>query len=75
LRTVDELDAFRSIPGTTLSKYLNRTLSTVDDFLKGLIVGTAISEHVEDSEIEDYISEEVAKRMKDMMIELNDRSS
>lgn len=40
-----ELDQYRSIPGTTLKKYLRRAMASADnrtDFLKGLIAGTAI---------------------------------
>ena len=40
-----ELDEYRSIPGTTLKKYLKRALASSDnrqDFLKGLIAGTAL---------------------------------
>lgn len=73
-RTYNELNGFRTIPGTTIKKYLNRALSTVEsdrrpEFLKGLIVGTAIREQFEATRIDDYISSEVARRLKDLIIE------
>ncbi len=44
---VNEIDHFRSIPGTTLARYLNRVLNTISyeerpAFLKGLMLGVAI---------------------------------
>lgn len=44
---MEELDAYRSIPGTTLTRYIYRILETIeiDDrlaFLKGILVGVAI---------------------------------
>jgi len=43
----DELDSYRTIPGTNLAKYIRRVVVTIDEesrpaFLKGLIVGAAI---------------------------------
>lgn len=46
-RAMDELEAYRSIPGTTLIRFLRRAMASVDEgermaFLKGLVVGAAI---------------------------------
>ncbi len=43
----DELNSYRSIPGTTLFRYLNRIVSTIENedrnvFLKGLMAGMAV---------------------------------
>jgi len=43
----DELNAYRSIPGTTIKRYLNRVISALDEmdrlpFLKGVMMGVAI---------------------------------
>jgi len=43
----DELDSYRSIPGTTISRYVNRIINNIDDrdrsaFLKGMMAGLAI---------------------------------
>jgi len=68
------------VPGTTLRKYLHRTLETVDEdkriaFLKGLIVGTAISQEVDDTDLEDNVDRLVAKRLRELMIDLEGRCS
>lgn len=44
---MDELVAYRSIPGTTLGRYMNRVINALADeerpaFLKGVMVGVAI---------------------------------
>jgi hypothetical protein len=44
---LDELEAYRSIPGTTIGRYMNRVIDTLAEedrapFLKGIIVGMAI---------------------------------
>ncbi len=49
---MDELNAYRSIPGTTLGRYMNRIISTIADeerpaFLKGIMVGVAIRKAVD----------------------------
>lgn len=49
---VDELEACRSIPGTTLARYLNRVLNTIaheerSAFLKGIMLGVAIKKAVD----------------------------
>ena len=43
----DELDAYRSIPGTTISRYVNRIINNIENedrsaFLKGMMAGMAI---------------------------------
>jgi hypothetical protein len=43
----DELDAYRAIPGTTISRYVNRIITNIEKedrsaFLKGLMAGLAI---------------------------------
>lgn len=45
-------DSFRSIPGTTLRRYMNRTIGSIEvegrpAFLKGVILGQAIRQAVE----------------------------
>lgn len=53
LRAVmDELVAYRSIPGTTLGKYMNRVINALIDeerpaFLKGVMIGVAIRRAVD----------------------------
>ncbi len=48
LRAVmDELNSYRSIPGTTIGRYMNRVVNAIADderpaFLKGVLVGVAI---------------------------------
>jgi hypothetical protein len=44
---IDKLIAYRSIPGTTIGRYMNRVISSVEEedrpaFLKGILVGVAI---------------------------------
>jgi hypothetical protein len=46
-RVSDELDSYRSIPGTTISRYMNRIINNIEDkdrsaFLKGMMSGLAI---------------------------------
>lgn len=46
-----ETDQFRAIPGTSLRRYMNRIIETIDEddrtaFLKGIILGVAIREAV-----------------------------
>jgi len=71
-----ELNAYRSISGATLRKYLNRVLDTIEEdhrnaFLKGILIGTALHEHVENYELEEYINVEFTRRLKDILIDLN----
>jgi hypothetical protein len=59
----DELDAYRSIPGTTIKRYLNRVLNTFIEeerpaFLKGIMVGVAIRTAVDAMEEPDLTDEE-----------------
>lgn len=49
---MDELNAYRSIPGTTLGRYINRVINTLaveerPAFLKGMMIGVAIREIVD----------------------------
>ena len=46
-RVSDELDSYRAIPGTTISRYVNRIINNIQDkersaFLKGMMAGLAI---------------------------------
>jgi hypothetical protein len=46
-RVSDELDSYRSIPGTTISRYVYRIINNIEDgdrpaFLKGMMAGLAI---------------------------------
>ena len=71
LAVICELDAYKSIPGTTLRRYVNRVQSSVETdcrlaFLKGVIVGTAICENlaVEEAELDGRIEAEVKRRLQ-----------
>jgi hypothetical protein len=49
---VDELNAYRSIPGTTLARYMNRVINTIacearPAFLKGIMLGVVIRKVVD----------------------------
>jgi hypothetical protein len=44
---IDELNSYRTIPGTTIGRYMNRVISSIEEedrpaFLKGILVGVAI---------------------------------
>lgn len=59
---LDELNAFRTIAGTTLKRYMNRVIETIDEeerhaFLKGIMVGVAIRKAV-DALVEPDLTEE-----------------
>lgn len=59
----DELNAFRSIAGTTLKRYMNRVIETIDEeehhaFLKGIMVGIVIRKAVDALEEPDLTEEE-----------------
>lgn len=59
----DELESFRTIPGTTIKRYMNRIMNTIEEedrqaFLKGIMVGIAIRKTAEESEIPDPTEEE-----------------
>lgn len=53
LRAVmDEVVAYRSIPGTTLGRYMNRVINNLADeerpaFLKGVMIGVAIRKAID----------------------------
>lgn len=75
LQVTYELAAYRSIPGTTLRRYLSRVLSSVEmecrrDFLKGVIVGTAIHGAILDRDIEAEISTIVDRRLEEILRDL-----
>jgi hypothetical protein len=58
-----ELDAYRSIPGTTFERYMNRVIDTLAEedrhpFLKGIIVGMAIRKAADALEEEDQAARE-----------------
>jgi hypothetical protein len=58
-----ELNAYRSIPGTTLKRYLNRVLNSIVEeerpaFLKGIMVGLAVRKAVDAVEEPDLTDEE-----------------
>lgn len=76
LLVMDELDAYRSIPGTTLQRYLNRVQSSVEvdcrlAFLKGVVVGTAIHDNLENRDLERHITAEVNRRLREILDELD----
>jgi len=78
LAAIAELDAYKSIPGTTLRRYVNRVQSSVETdcrpaFLKGVMVGTAISENlvVDRSDIDGRIDAEVKKRLQQILDDLD----
>jgi hypothetical protein len=59
---MDELNSFRSIPGTTVERYVNRVINTIEGedrhtFLKGILVGVVIRKAV-DALTEPDLSEE-----------------
>ena len=77
LAVIFELDAYKSIPGTTLRRYVNRVQSSVEvecrpAFLKGLIVGTGICENlmVDRGDLEGKIEAEVRRRVSEILLEL-----
>ena len=58
-----EIQSFRSIPGTTLRRYMNRIISSIDKedrpaLLKGIILGVAIRKAVESIEERPLTQEE-----------------
>jgi hypothetical protein len=64
-RVMDELNSFRTIPGTTIGRYMNRIISTIEEedrpaFLKGIMVGVVIRKAV-DAMAEPDLTEEEKK--------------
>jgi len=60
----DELNSFRTIPGTTIERYMNRIVNTIEEedrqaFLKGILVGVAIRKAVEAMAQPDQSEEEM----------------
>ena len=65
-----ELDSYRSIPGTTVKRYLNRILQNITEedraaFLKGIMVGVVIRKAA-DSMVEAELTEEEMKEAKEI---------
>ena len=65
-----ELDSYRSIPGTTVKRYLNRILQNITEedreaFLKGIMVGVVIRKAV-DSMVEPELTEEEMRVAKEI---------
>ena len=59
----EELDSFRANPGTTIERYMNGVINTIEEenrhaFLKGILVGVAIRKAVEALEQPDLTEEE-----------------
>jgi hypothetical protein len=59
----DELNSFRSIAGTTLKRYMNRIIETIENeersaFLKGIMVGVVIRKAVDELGEPDLTEEE-----------------
>jgi hypothetical protein len=59
----DELESFRSIAGTTLKRYMNRIIETIENeersaFLKGIMVGVVIRKAVDELGERDLTEEE-----------------
>jgi hypothetical protein len=60
----DELNSFRANPGTTIERYMNRVINTIEEedrhaFLKGILVGVAIRKAVQALELPDPTEEEM----------------
>jgi hypothetical protein len=73
---LDELNSFRTIPGTTIERYMNRIISTIEEearpaFLKGVLVGVVIRRAV-DALSEPKLSDE-EKRISSEIEELRFR--
>lgn len=69
---MDELNAYRSIPGTTISRYMNRAIDALAKeerhaFLKGVLLGIAIRKAADAmtepdlTEVEKRIAREIEK--------------
>lgn len=70
---VYELNSYRTIPGTTLERYINRVVSSIVEderisFLKGLLVGIAIRQVVDtiQDEEEPPLSDEEALLLEEL---------
>jgi hypothetical protein len=60
---IDELNSYRSIPGTTVHRYTNRIINTIDEgdrtaFLKGIMVGMVIRKAADALQEQDQTDEE-----------------
>ena len=69
---LDDLNSFRTIPGTTIGRYMNCVINTIEEedrdaFLKGILMGVVIRKAVDDlmqpdlSEEEKRISREIER--------------
>lgn len=61
---MDELNSYRSIPGTTIERYTNRIINTIDEddraaFIKGIMVGIVIRRAVDALQEPDLTDEEL----------------
>lgn len=61
---MDELNSYRSIPGTTVSRFMNRVANTIKEedrpaFLKGIMVGLEIKKAVDALSEQDLSDEEL----------------
>ena len=59
-----ELNSFRTIPGTTIERYMNRVINTIEEddrhaFLKGILVGIVIRKTEDDLEQPPLTEEEM----------------
>ena len=59
-----ELNSFRTNPGTTIERYMNHVINTIEEedrhaFLKGILVGVVIRKAVEALEQPDLTEEEM----------------
>lgn len=59
----DELNEYRSIPGTTIKRYFNRVINALDEmdrlpFLKGIMLGVAMRAVIDAIEETDLTEEE-----------------
>jgi len=60
----DELNSFRMIPGTTIGRYMNRVINTIEEedrdaFLKGILMGVVIRKAVDALEQPDLTEEDM----------------
>ena len=67
-RVSDELDSYRAIPGTTISRYVNRIINNIQDkersaFLKGMMAGMAIK-NADDELFDPYSIDKEARSIR-----------
>ncbi|MGV8175121.1 MAG: hypothetical protein ACP5OU_05410 [Methanothrix sp.] len=71
----DELDAYRSIPGMTVSRYMNTIINNIEKedrsvFLKGIMAGLAVKKAEEELSDPDPIETEMNNAKSDQWIGL-----